>query len=67
VEGHASKEGNPELNKNLSDKRARTVAEAFARSGFRREKISSWGFGSEKPKPGASDAANRRVEIIVLK
>lgn len=67
VEGHASKEGNPELNRTLSDKRARTVAEAFARSGFRREKISSWGFGSEKPKPGASDAANRRVEITVVK
>ncbi len=67
VEGHASKEGNPELNRNLSERRARTVAEAFARSSFRREKISSWGFGSEKPKPGASDAANRRVEIIVVK
>jgi type VI secretion system protein ImpK len=67
VEGHASKEGNPESNKILSDRRARTVAESFARSGFRREKISSWGFGSEKPKPGASDAANRRVEIIVVK
>jgi type VI secretion system protein ImpK len=67
VEGHASREGNPEVNKTLSDRRARTVAEAFARSGFRREKISSWGFGSEKPKPGASDAANRRVEIIVIR
>ena len=67
VEGHASKEGNPELNRTLSDKRARVVAEAFVRSGFRREKISPWGVGSEKPKPGASDAANRRVEITVIR
>jgi type VI secretion system protein ImpK len=67
VEGHASKEGHPESNKILSERRARTVAESFARAGFRREKISSWGFGSEKPKPGANDAANRRVEIIVVK
>lgn len=67
VEGHASREGNPELNRTLSDRRARTVAEAFARAGFRREKISSWGFGSERPKPGASAAENRRVEIIVIK
>jgi type VI secretion system protein ImpK len=67
VEGHASKEGNPESNRILSDRRARSVAESFARSGFRREKISSWGFGSEKPKPGASDTENRRVEITVVK
>ena len=67
VEGHASKEGNPDSNKILSDRRARTVAESFARSGFRRERISSWGFGSEKPKPGVNDAANRRVEIIVVR
>ncbi len=67
VEGHASKEGNPQLNKTLSEKRAAVVAEAFVQSGFRREKISSWGFGSERPIPGASDAANRRVEITVVK
>jgi type VI secretion system protein ImpK len=67
VEGHASKEGNPVLNRELSEKRARNVAEAFVRAGFRREKISSWGYGSDLLKPGATDAENRRVEITIVK
>lgn len=67
VEGQASKEGNPVLNRELSEKRARNVAEAFARAGFRREKISSWGYGSDRPKPGATDAENRRVEITIVR
>ncbi|HVO95792.1 MAG TPA: type IVB secretion system protein IcmH/DotU, partial [Terriglobales bacterium] len=73
VEGHASREPGveEERNQRLSEERARTVAEAFARSGFRREKLTAQGFGSRRPVVSNSTEAgrtqNRRVEIIVAK
>jgi type VI secretion system protein ImpK len=73
IEGHASKESEAEevRNQRLSEERARTVAEAFARSGFRREKITAQGFGGRRPVVSNSTEAgrtqNRRVEIIVTK
>ena len=73
IEGHASKESEAEEERNqrLSEARARTVAEAFARSGFRREKITAQGFGGRRPVVSNSTEAgrtqNRRVEIIVTK
>lgn len=73
VEGHASKErdGDEARNRKLSEDRAQTVAEAFVRIGFSRERTSARGFGSSKPvalndtEDGRSQ--NRRVEIIVKK
>ena len=73
VEGHASKErdGDEARNRKLSEDRARTVADAFVRIGFSREKTSAHGLGSSKPvalndtEDGRSQ--NRRVEIIVKK
>lgn len=73
VEGHASREreGTEATNRKLSEDRARTVANAFERIGFSRERISATGFGSSKPvalndtEEGRSQ--NRRVEIIVKK
>lgn len=73
VEGHASRETgvDEERNQRLSEARARTVEEAFARSGFRREKLTAKGFGSSRPVvSNATEAGrtqNRRVEIIVTK
>jgi type VI secretion system protein ImpK len=73
VEGHASKEPGVDeaRNQRLSENRARTVADAFTRSGFRSEKISAQGFGSRRPVvSNATEAGrtqNRRVEIIVTK
>jgi type VI secretion system protein ImpK len=73
VEGHASRERDIDevRNQKLSEDRARTVADAFARSGFRNDKITAHGFGSTKP-VALNDtephrAQNRRVEIIVKK
>ena len=73
VEGHASRERDVDeaRNRRLSEDRAQTVAEAFARSGFRRDRISAQGFGSAKPialnDTEQGRAQNRRVEIIVKK
>jgi outer membrane protein OmpA-like peptidoglycan-associated protein len=73
VEGHASRERGADeaRNSKLSEERARTVAEAFTRSGFSSDRIFAQGFGSAKPlatndtEQGRSQ--NRRVEIIVKK
>jgi type VI secretion system protein ImpK len=73
IEGHASREREADepRNRKLSEDRARTVAEAFTRSGFRSAQISAQGLGSTKPlatndtEQGRSQ--NRRVEITVRK
>jgi len=73
VEGHASKESSVDEARNLklSEDRARTVADSFIRSGFRRDRISSQGFGSSKPialnDTEQGRMQNRRVEIFVKK
>ena len=73
IEGHASREREVDeaRNRKLSEERARTVAEAFTRSGFRSDRIFAQGIGSTKPlatndtEQGRSQ--NRRVEITVKK
>jgi flagellar motor protein MotB len=73
VEGHASKEktSNDLRDQSLSEDRAHTVAAAFMRSNFRRDRISARGFGNSQPvatnETEAGRAENRRVEIIVKK
>jgi type VI secretion system protein ImpK len=73
VEGHASKEKTVDeaRNQQLSEGRARTVADAFRASGFKAERISARGFGSRIPvsenETEQGRARNRRVEIIVRK
>jgi type VI secretion system protein ImpK len=73
VEGHASKERTVDeaRNQQLSEGRARTVADAFRASGFKTERISARGFGSRIPvaenETEQGRARNRRVEIIVRK
>jgi type VI secretion system protein ImpK len=73
VEGHASKERDVDeaRNQKLSEDRARTVANAFVRSGFRTDRISARGFGSSKPvalnETEEGRMQNRRVEIFVKK
>jgi outer membrane protein OmpA-like peptidoglycan-associated protein len=73
IEGHASRERDTAeaQNQKLSEERARTVADAFVRAGYRREKISAVGYGTTKP-VATNDteegrAKNRRVEIVVRK
>jgi len=73
IEGHASREREADepRNRKLSEDRARTVAEAFTRSGFGSAQVFAQGLGSTKPvatndtEHGRSQ--NRRVEITVRK
>jgi type VI secretion system protein ImpK len=73
VEGHASKERTVDeaRNQQLSEGRARTVADAFRFSGFSSDRISARGFGSRVSvadnETEQGRAKNRRVEIIVRK
>jgi outer membrane protein OmpA-like peptidoglycan-associated protein len=73
VEGHASKErdGAEAANLKLSEARSQTVAEAFVRAGFSRDRTSAHGFGSSRPvatnDTEAGRSQNRRVEIIIKK
>jgi type VI secretion system protein ImpK len=73
VEGHASKERTVDeaRNQQLSEGRARTVADAFRLSGFSSDRISARGFGSRVSvadnETEQGRAKNRRVEIIVSK
>lgn len=73
IEGHASRERDTAeaQNQKLSEDRARTVAEAFVRAGYRNEKISAVGYGTTRPvalnDTEEGRARNRRVEIVVRK
>ena len=73
VEGHASKEKTIDepRNQQLSEGRARTVADAFKASGFAHDRISARGFGSRisvaDNETEQGRAKNRRVEIIIRK
>ena len=73
IEGHASKERpiDEPRNQQLSEGRARTVADAFKASGFAQDRISARGFGSRisvaDNETEQGRAKNRRVEIIIRK
>jgi OmpA-OmpF porin, OOP family len=68
IEGHTDNVGTPQSNKLLSEQRAKAVMAAVLKGGIAADRISSLGWGQEKP---ASDnrtedgrAKNRRVEIV---
>lgn len=65
VEGHASREGSDARNEQLAVQRAQSVEKEFLSLGIDRAKISMRGWGSRQPIPGAPEAENRRVEILV--
>ncbi|MCQ2311812.1 MAG: OmpA family protein [Paludibacteraceae bacterium] len=69
VEGHASSDGNPQLNMMLSENRALNVATLLRAKGVKDSQMEVTGYGSEHPlKFGAADdpTKDRRVEIIPL-
>ena len=69
VEGHTDNKGDAANNKKLSQQRAETVAKWLTDHGIDKARLSSAGFGSEKPidsndtEPGRTN--NRRVEFHV--
>ena len=69
VRGHADSLGSPEDKRDLSQRRARAVADYLRRIGVAREKLTSAGVGDEQPLVAGDDPAsraeNRRVEILV--
>jgi outer membrane protein OmpA-like peptidoglycan-associated protein len=68
VEGHTDNVGSPVSNKTLSEERARSVVNAIVSQGIAVERLSSAGYGQEKPisdnNTEEGRAINRRVELV---
>jgi OOP family OmpA-OmpF porin len=77
IEGHSDAVGKPEDNLALSKARAETVANELMVNNLRRERVTTNGYGEERPvapnaNPDGTDnpegrARNRRVEIVIEK
>jgi OOP family OmpA-OmpF porin len=68
VEGHTDNEGSPASNKILSEERAKSVVTAIVSQGIAVERLSSSGYGQDKPigdnNTEEGKARNRRVELV---
>jgi outer membrane protein OmpA-like peptidoglycan-associated protein len=68
VEGHTDSDGSNESNLKLSQARAKAVVDAIVKGGVDKSRLSSAGFGEEKPIAENSTeegkAKNRRVELV---
>ena len=68
IEGHTDNTGTPQGNKTLSESRAKAVMDAVAAKGIDKSRMSSEGWGQEKPvadnRTEEGRAKNRRVEIV---
>lgn len=69
IAGNADTSGNARANQALSERRAKTVADALIRAGVTKDSIALKAYGDTKPQvptgPGVADARNRRVEILL--
>jgi outer membrane protein OmpA-like peptidoglycan-associated protein len=68
VEGHTDNTGVRQRNKTLSEQRAKAVADAIVQQGVDRSRLTSVGWGQDKPIEDngteAGRAKNRRVELV---
>ncbi len=68
IEGHTDNTGTAQRNKILSEQRAQSVVSAVMKGGIAKDRLSSKGWGQEKPIAGNDSdegrAKNRRVEIV---
>jgi outer membrane protein OmpA-like peptidoglycan-associated protein len=68
IQGHTDNKGKPEYNKGLSDRRAASVLKYLVAHGVDKGRLTSKGYGMERPLvPNDSDqnrALNRRVQFI---
>lgn len=71
IGGHASSEGNADLNTRLSESRAKSVMKYIVDKGVDAKRLTAKGFGSSKPiADNATEegrVANRRVEFRIVK
>ena len=71
VEGHTDSQGSAALNQKLSDSRAASVKSFLTSGGVDASRLSSAGYGEDRPiasnKTRAGRAQNRRVEINLVK
>ena len=69
IEGHTDSVGSRDFNLDLSKRRAQAVVDYLAAKGADRSRFAVAGYGFDKPIPGtsASNGANRRVEIVLVK
>jgi outer membrane beta-barrel protein len=71
IEGHTDNKGNPKKNQQLSEARARSVAEYLIGKGIDASRLSSAGFGATKPiadnKSNAGREKNRRTDFFIEK
>ena len=68
IEGHTDSVGSPATNKTLSESRAAAVMSALIQRGVEGRRLSSAGFGSERPiadnRTEEGRSKNRRVELV---
>jgi outer membrane protein OmpA-like peptidoglycan-associated protein len=68
IEGHTDNVGKPDANKKLSEARAKAIKDALVAKGIDASRLSSVGWGQEKPvadnRSDEGKARNRRVEIV---
>lgn len=65
VEGHTDSKGSDASNQILSERRARSVANALIQRGVDSSRIEVFGFGESQP-ISSDDAMNRRVNIVII-
>ncbi len=70
VEGHTDNRGTAAYNKDLSQRRARSVVRALVQRGIAAERLRSEGYGFDRPvadnRTALGRAKNRRVEFTIL-
>lgn len=70
VEGHTDNRGTAAYNRDLSQRRARSVVRALVKRGIAEERLTAQGYGFDRPvadnKTALGRAKNRRVEFTVL-
>lgn len=68
IQGHTDNKGAPQYNKTLSDKRARSVLEYVTKNGIDGSRLTSAGYGMERPivpnNSNTNRALNRRVQFV---
>jgi outer membrane protein OmpA-like peptidoglycan-associated protein len=71
IEGHTDSDGKDAMNQTLSEERAGAVKEYLLENGIAKDRLTSSGYGEQKPidtnKTAKGKANNRRVEVLLIK